>query len=403
MNGRISLKVLLPVVVLAIGGGIAYLIVHLHPRAERRDVEIPPPLVRVVQVSARDVPLNVYSQGTVAPRTESTLVAEVSGRIESVSPAFAAGGFFGREERLIRIDPRDYRLAVSRAEAEVARARVRLDLERAEADVARQEWADLGEGQPTALTLREPQLAEAEAELMAAEAALDKARLDLSRTVIRGPFDGRIRDKRVDVGQFVSPGTPLATAYATDRAEIRLPVPKHDLGFLEIDLGSAGRGADGPAVLLRGEIGGEVHTWPARIVRTDSAFDPRTRMLDLFAQVEDPFRRMPGAQGPSLPIGMFVEAEIGGHMAEDVVVLPRTALRDGGHVLIVDGESRLRFRPVTPLRILRDQLVLRDGVQEGELVCVSVLETVVDGMRVRTVKEGAREDPAMPPEVEEGA
>ncbi len=397
MTRRTVLRVVLPVAVLAIGFAGAFLIIRFRPRVERRAADVPPPIVRVGRAVRQDLALDVRSQGTVAPRTATTLVAEVSGRVEAVAAEFAAGGFFRRGEALVQIDPRDHRLAVSAAEAEVARARVMLDREIAEAEVARREWEELGRGEPAALALREPQLAEARAVLQAAEAALEKARLDLSRTTIRAPYDGRIRETTADVGRYVSPGTPVASIYATDLAEIRLPVPKHEIGFLDIDLGS-GDGTAGPEVLLRGAIGGRTHEWRGRIVRTDSAFDERTRMLDLFARVADPFRRAPGARGTPLPMGLFVEAEIRGRLAAGVVVLPRTALRDDGRVLIVDGEGRLRFRAVEPVRVARDRVVLRDGVEDGEIVCVSTLETVVDGMRVRTVLEG--EDPTLPPEVE---
>ncbi|MFQ5877543.1 MAG: efflux RND transporter periplasmic adaptor subunit [Acidobacteriota bacterium] len=383
-----SARIWLPIVVLALGAAAAAVIIIARPRVERREIEVPAPLVRVVRARERDVPLNVLSQGTVEPRTESVLVAQVGGRIEWVSPAFAEGSFFWRGEPLVRIDPRDYRLAVSRAEAQVAQARVRLEMERAEAAVARREWDELGEGEPTALTLRRPQLAEAEAALRAAEAALEQARLDLERTRVRAPYAGRVRDRRADIGQFVSPGTPLAVIYATDYAEIRLPVSRHDLAFLEIDLGASGRRRPGPPVLLRGEIGGAVHTWTARVVRTDSAFDPKTRMLDLFARVEDPFRRRADFAGPPLPKGLFLQAEIGGRVARGVFVLPRAALRGDGRVLVVDDESRLRLRAVELLRVAREEAIVRRGLEEGEMVCVSPLETVVDGMRVRTVLEG---------------
>jgi RND family efflux transporter MFP subunit len=382
-------KLYLPIVALLMGIVLAVAILKARPEVERREAEVLPPLVRVVETVPQDLTLTVLSQGTITPSIESSLVAQVAGRIEWVSPTFAEGGFFQRGEKLVQIEDRDYLLAVSQAEAQVARARVQLEREQAEADLARDEWQELGDGDATPLTLREPQLAEARAGLKAAEAGLEKARLDLARTSIRSLFDGRVRDTRVDLGQFVTPGTPLASVYGTGAAELRLPVPKQQLAYLGLDLGYDSRVANpaGPRVLLRAEIGGAAQTWQGVIVRSGSEFDPKTRMLPLIARIEDPFQRRSGAEGATLPMGLFVEAEISGIELEAVVALPRVALRGDNQVLVVDDESRLRFRGVDVLRLEGERLILRSGVEAGELVCVSPLEAVVDGMRVRTVMQ----------------
>jgi RND family efflux transporter MFP subunit len=405
-------RILLPLAVLAAGAVIAFLLVRLRPEVERREAPIQPPLVRVVTARPTDHRLDVASQGTVAPRTESSLVAQVAGRIVEVAPSFAAGGFFRRGETLIVIDPRDYRLALAEARAAKAQAETRLATAEAEAEVARREWRELGRGEPTALAAREPQLAEARAAVAAAEAGVERAELELARTGVEAPYTGRVREKQADVGQYVAPGTPLAAIYATDYAEVRLPVLQNEFGFLEIDLGAPGidgaggltPGAEaaGPLARLTGSIGGAAHVWPARIVRTAGTIDPRTRMLDLFARVDDPFRRDRGGRdgggtGAPLPMGLFVEATIAGRTAEGVFVLPRAALRDGGRVLVVDGDDRLRFRDVAVLRTEGDRAVISDGLAPGERVCVSPLATVTDGMKVRTVpaEEAAPGDAAV--------
>lgn len=382
-------KLYLPILVLLLGIVLAVAILKARPEVERRKAEVLPPLVRVVETAPQDLKLVVLSQGTVTPSIESSLVAQVAGRIEWVSPAFAEGGFFQRGERLVQIEDRDYLLAASQAEAQVAQAQVQLEREQAEADLARDEWQELGEGDAPPLTLREPQLAGARAALKAAEASLEKARLDLARTSIRALFDGRVRNTLVDLGQFVTPGTPLASIYGTEAAELRLPVPKEQLAYLGLDLGfDSGIGNhSGPAVLLRAEFGGVTRTWQGVIVRGGSEFDPKTRMLPLIARIEDPFQRQRDSEASPLPMGLFVEAEISGIELEAVVVLPRVALRRDNQVLVVDDESRLRFRPVEVLRQEGERLILRSGVEAGDLVCVSPLEAVVDGMRVRTLMQ----------------
>ena len=382
-------KIFLPIAVLLIGVGLAMAIVKARPSVDRQEAAALPPLVRVMEAQAQDLVLVVRSQGTVRPLVESTAVAQVAGRIDWVSPSFAEGGFFSKGDKLVQIDRRDYELAVSQAEAQVAQAQVRLQLEEAEAALAREEWLELGSGDGSPLALREPQLAEARAAIQAAEATLEKARLDLERTSIRAQFDGRIRSKLVDLGQFINRGTPVANVHSTDVAEIRLPVGKDELTFVGLDPSPRLHGADdrGPEVVLRAQIGRSDFAWRGVIVRTGSEFDANTRMLPLFARVEDPLRRQPGAAGVPLPMGLFVEAEIGGIGLENVFVLPRSAVREGSQVLLVDEESRLRIRDVEIVRAERDRVLIQSGLAADDLVCVSQIETVVEGMQVRTLLE----------------
>jgi len=385
------LKVVLPVVVVAIGAAGLLAMIWSRPEPEKRAAETLDPLVRVHRVALRDVELTVRSQGTVTPRTESALIPEVAGRIIEVSPSFAPGGFFEAGELLLRIDPHDYREAVVQAESAVAQAELRLALEAAESRVAREEWTELGQGPATPLTLREPQLAEAEAALRAARAAAEQARRNLDRTEIRAPYAGRVRDKLVDLGQFVNRGASLATIYAVDYAEVRLPLPDADLAFVDLPLGYRGEGdgTPGAEVVLRADFAGSRYAWRGRIVRTEGVIDPKSRYVTAVARVTNPYGRGDDPDQPPLAAGMFVEAEILGRTVPGVAVLPRAALVDGNRVLVVDGEQRLRFRDVQVLRTTRDEAVITSGLDQGERVCLSTLAAVTDGMRVRVAESGA--------------
>ena len=379
-----KLKILLPLLIVVVGVAAAAVIVKARPSVERQVDAVPPPLVRAMTVTFEDVDLDVASQGTVEPVTESTLVAQVAGQVTYVAPELADGGFFSRGRRLLSIDARDYELRVDQAEARVAQARVALEREQAEADLARQEWSELGTGEPSSLTAREPQLAEVRAGARAAEAALEQARLDLTRTEIRAPFDGRVSRKLVDFGQFVGAGTPVAEVFSTDHAEIRLPVEEADLAFLDVDLGATPAAGAGPSVKLTASGDRSDQVWEARIVRSGSRFDQRTRMLDLFARVDDPLARR--GDCPPLPMGLFLSAEISGRTASDVVVVPRAAIRTQSRVLVVEDE-RLHYRDVEVLRLDGDRAILSGGLAPGEQVCLSTLEAVVDGMAVRVELE----------------
>ncbi len=393
---KLALKIGLPVLVLALGAYVALLIIRAKPEPEQRPPEISLPLVHVMEVKPESRRLIVHAEGTVAPRTASQLTSEVSGRVVWVSPALVAGGFFNDGEVLLRIDSRVYELAVVRARAAVAQARLKLATEEQEAALARQEWENLGSGPPTSLVLREPQINEAKASLAAAEAALEHAEYDLERTRVKAPYDGRVWSETVDVGQFIAPGAALARLYGVDFAEVRLPIPDDELAYLHLPLAYRGqtRPAGGPTVVLNAEFAGQRHQWSGRISRTEGEIDPRTRMVHAVAEVKDPYGRGSDRSRPPLAVGMFVEAEIRGKWVRDVVVLPRSVLR-GDQVLVVDEADRLYYRAVEVLRAERDQVLIASGLSEGERVCVSVVQTPVNGMRVEVVDDSvADQDPA---------
>ena len=384
------LKVLLPI--LALGAGVLGMValIKARPTVATRPPEVPPPLVRVFTARTEDLRLTVPSQGTVAPRTESQLVAEVAGRGTAVSPSLASGGFFETGDLLLTIDPTDYELAVVRARAQVAQAEVRLAREEEEATVARREWGDLGQGAPTALVLREPQLAEARAGLEAARAARAQAERDLARTRVHAPYAGRVRDKRADVGQYLNRGTVVATIYAVDYAEVRLPLPDEQLAHLDLPLSYRGTAETpaGPAVTLRARFAGREQAWEGRVVRTEGEIDPRSRMVHVVARVRDPYGKGAAPDRAPLAAGLFVQAELQGRLARNVVRLPRVALRGVDRVLVVDREDRLRFRTVGVLRSDPETVIIETGLRSGERVCLSPLEAVTDGMRVRAVAAG---------------
>ncbi len=394
-------KILAPFLVVVVGFAGAVALVRSKTPVETTRPEATRPLVQVVVVRIGDVPLTVSAQGTVIPRTEAALAAQVAAEVVAVSPHFEAGGFFKRDEVLVRLDRRDYELALERAAARVAQAELGLAKQQAEARVAAEEWRQLGDGEPDPLVLREPQLAEARAALKAAEAERGMAQLALDRTLIRAPFDGRVRDKTADVGQYLTPGQEVATVHAIDYAEVRLPVPDRQLAFLDLPLryhdGTSGDG--GPAAMLSADFTGRRHRWPGRVVRAEGELDQRSRMLHLVVRVEDPYgRRQPGR--PPLAVGLFVDAEIIGRTVTGTL-LPRAALRSGDRVLVVDdgdGAIRLRWREVDVVRVEQESVVIGGGLQAGERVCVSPLDIVVEGMEVRAldVEAPAVDDAASP-------
>jgi RND family efflux transporter MFP subunit len=271
-----------------------------------------------------------------------------------------------------------------RAAAEVAAARLRLAQEQAEANVARAEWEELGEGPPPDLTARVPHLENARASVAAAEANQVRAQHDLERTEIKAPYAGRVREKSVDVGQFVSPGNQLGAIYAIDYAEIRLPLPDKDLAYLSnMPLVYRGqRRTPGPEVVLRADFAGRSHQWTGRLVRTEGEIDAASRMVHAVAQVRDPYGRSDDPNRPPLAVGMYVTAEILGDVAEQVAIIPRSALRGDDRVWVLDADNRLRIHTVEVLRLQSGDAVIGSGLTSGERVILSTLDFVTDGMSV---------------------
>ena len=382
------LKVLLPLAVLAVAGFIALTMIRNRPEVETQPLRIEPPGVRVHVVALEDVHLSVTSQGTVRPKTETQLVPEISGRVTSVAPSFAEGGFFEAGDVLVTIDPFDYQQAVISARSQLARSRLQLAQEEAEAEVARREWQELGRGDPRELTLREPQLDDARAAVAAAEANLMRAQRDLERAEITAPYAGRVWRKNVDVGQFVTVGNAVATVYAVDVAEIRLPLPDDELAYLDLSLSFRGiRNRPGPRVTVRTTFAGATYAWNGRVVRTESEIDPVSRMVHVVAEVRDPYASGADPRRPPLAVGMYVEAEIEGREFGQIAVLPRAAVRGQAQVLIIDADNRVRFRDIEVLRSTVESVLVSGGLAQGERVVVSTMDSPTEGMLVQVTNE----------------
>ena len=379
-------KFVLPFVVVFVALLGAAALLATAPRVATTTPDRILPTVRVIRAEPGVVRLRVRSQGTVAPRTESELIPEVSGPVVWISPALVSGGFFEQAEPLLRIDRLDYQSNVAKARAALARAEGEQD--HAVQNLARRERLSADDISSTS------QLDDARRSARVSEAMLDEARValeqaqrDLDRTEVRAPFSGRVRSEHVDLGQFVSRGSPVATLYATDFVEIRLPIPDRELAYLNLPSWRVGEpSTQGPEVSLRATFAGREHTWQGRVVRTEGEIDAKSRMVHVVARVENPYGiEEADSARPPLAIGLFVRAEIEGPLADGITIVPRSALRDDRLLMVVDADDRMRLRDVDVMRIDREEVLIRTRLGAGERVCVSPLEVVVEGMRVRTV------------------
>lgn len=374
-------RLILPLVIVALGIGLAAALLLTGPKLNSKPSEILAPLVRVMDIELQTVQLSALTHGTVTPRTESELIPEVSGRVIQVNPSLVSGGFFKAGEELLRIEPLDYALALEQAKAGLARAES--DLTNARKDAERQ--ADLVKRQLTSAAQLDDannRLRISEATLRQASAQLSRAERDLMRTRILAPFDGRVRTEKVDIGQFVNRGNPIATIYATDYAEVRLPIHDEELAFLNLPLGPVSS-ATGARVTLTARFAGAEHQWQGKVVRKEGELDPKTRMINVVAQIDQPYETF--GDRPPLAVGLFVDAEIHGKEVANIAIIPRAALRASNQVLIVDGSNQLRHRDVQILRQVNEQIYISAGLNVGEHLCISPLDNALEGMRVRTL------------------
>ncbi len=371
---------IIPLFVLLVGGALVLFLAN--GKAPPEATTQPPPVAEKVDIQTITVgesALTVHAQGTVQASQEIDLVSEVAGKVETVSPQFVSGGFFSAGEALLKIDADDYDIAKISADARVAEAAELLATTRGQALQAKREWRELGSKTANELFLRKPQLARAEAQLAAAKAEARKARLNLKRTAISAPFDGRVRSTHVNRGQYVSPGQAIARVYSTESAEVRLPLTDRQVGLLNLPLFNNTKRVDVP-VTLRGIFGGTQWAWPARIQRTEAVIDAQSRVVYAVAVVQEPYAQAKDSERPPLTIGQFVKADIEGKTLSNVAVIPRDALRAGNSVWLATSEDTLDIVPVEVVQVTPREATVSGLAAGRHSLITSSISLAVDKM-----------------------
>ena len=352
------------------------------PEAKKRAV--PETVVRVEVITAQpsDYPIVVNANGTVEAETRGDLVAQIRGEIVAVSKNFNTGGTFKKGDVFIQIDQRDYQADLSRALANLSQADAVYRQEQATSKQAKLDWQRLGNTQPAPdLVLRKPQLTAAKAQYDSSKAAADSAQLNLNRTTITAPYDGRIIDRKAVLGQYVSVGTPIAEVFATDGVEVRLPISQDEFSQLGLDSFTANSDAANPfTVSITSTVGNRSQQWDAEITRTDSTFDINTRQIDVVAEVKDPFGKASGQT--ALKIGQFVSARIQGRTIENVFVIPNKSIREGRYVYTV-RDGKLAKQSISILWQDDQNSLIGDGLNNGELVVTTSLNSTLAGANAK--------------------
>lgn len=375
------IKVGLPVIILISAVGLAIGLGAMRKPPAKVVEQRLPLLVNTIELAPQDLTYRIASQGTVSPKLETTLMSEVNGRIIRVAENFVAGGFFKKGDLLVQVEPADYLTAVKAAEAALAGAKAQLEEERARARVAETEWRSFTEGKAPALGLRQPQLASALANVQSKEAELERAQRDLARTEIRAPYDGMVRSRMANLGQFISRGSQLGMILGTEVAEVRLALTDTDFGFLPQQQAQVQQ----IPVILSATIAGQPLQWQANIVRTEGVLDERSRVIYAVAEIQDPYQRE--GTGVPLQFGRFVQAQISGIAATQVTKVPRHLLRPGNQLLVVDAEQQLQFRQVQLSRADADFAYIGNGFEAADRLVISPVTNPLAGTQVRLTEQ----------------
>jgi RND family efflux transporter MFP subunit len=378
------LKVALPLIILALGGFAMVALIGSRDAPQREQTAAADALVETMKARRSTHRVIIIATGTVQARSEAALAPQVSGRIVETSSDLLVGGLFEKGDLLFAIENADYRLAVQRAQAALTRTQLDLQTMQGQARVARREWERLGlDGDPDPLVLYEPQLESARADVKSAQAQLDQALLDLERTRISAPFNGRVARKEVDLGQYVNAGSTAVLFAGTDRAEVIIPLPIEDLARLSIPHPGAER--PGSEALVRLRLGTAVFEWSGRIARSLGEVDPQGRMARVVVDIIDPYnlKQTWPAENPSLEPGMFVTVELKGEYLDDVVPLPRKALRSNDSVWIASEQNTLKIRPVEVVHREEQIVYVRGDIEEGDRIILTPLPGAAAGMKLR--------------------
>ena len=395
------LRRLLPLAVLARGAAGMMVLVKTGKAPKRKPQVDKGLLVRVMEVKRSTRQVEVVGNGEVRPRREVSVVPQVAGKVEWVNPRFIAGGSLRAGEVMFKVEQADYRVGTERALAAVARAEQALALEKSSARVAKQEWERLGStvgsGKPSPLVLREPQLKAAQAALASAKADLKLARLNLSRTVLRAPFNCRVRQEAVDRGQYVAPGRAVGQVFGTDRAEVVVPLAVPEMQWLNVPRSGASDAAIDAPVKLSLTTGSETFSWQGKLIRTMGEIDPAGRMSRVVVAVDDPYGfNLPADDPrPELEMRSFVRAAIQGKVLNNVAAIPAEALRLGSVVWLADKEDKLDVRKVKVARLTDDEALVTAGLSDGDRVVLTSISGAVTGMKLRV-----RDDKSAPGELQ---
>ena len=377
------LKRLAPILIIAVAFAIFATLQANKPMPEKKEAQ-----ARVLQVYTTPAALestffDVYAQGEVKARTAINLAAQVGGRVEWVSNQFIPGGFVRAGEPILRLEAIDYQLALNQAEASLANATVLLEKAEADADVARKQL--VGVKNPSPLALKIPQVKEAKAALKAAQASVERARLNLERTTVSLPYNARVTSADVQVGQVIAAGQALAAVFSTDEVMVRLALRQDALGSLGLPIGFVAKPNQEPTVTFSTEIASTHHQWKGKLTHIEANIDQATRMVHAITTLDSPYEASNTSAGMPMAVGLYVDAHIKGRQVDQIVAIPRSALRPGNRVFIIENDT-LQVADVTVAHANDSKAYISNGLSAGAQIITSPIRNPIAGMAITSIK-----------------
>jgi RND family efflux transporter MFP subunit len=374
------------IIILGISAGVSFYMINNKPTPVRRK---PPPTeltVRVQKLNPASHQIFIPVMGTVIPAVQIDLRARAAGEVIWTNPEFVEGGIIPKRDVILKIDPKDYELALIREKAGLETAVYEYKIEQGRQEIAQIEWELLGLKEDAAqldqeLALRQPHLREKEVKLEAAKARVERSQLDLDRTVIRAPFNAIVRSVEVDMGGQASTQTTLATLVGTDTYRIQAAIPVDQLRWIRTPNSPGDEGSEvvihtGTGVVRRGKV-----------QKLLSDLEPSGRLARVLINVKDPLDlgRSRGERRPLL-LGELVRLKIEGRTLQNVFVIPRDALRDGDKIWSVDDQSRLKILEVDVIWQDLENVLVKE-LDAGLNLVVSDIPAPVVGMKVKVTSD----------------
>ncbi|WML91079.1 efflux RND transporter periplasmic adaptor subunit [Thiothrix lacustris] len=388
-------KIILPLLVIAIAIGLGKFIIATGPEADKQPQEIPATVVDAQTLKLQDYQVVLKASGIVRAHTQTNLVAEVSGKVLEISPNFQEGGYFNKSEALLKLDAANYTNAITIAEGDLAQKQLTLQEQQAQAKLAQQDWNLLDSSRnrtQSDLAARRPHIAAAQAAINAAEAKLQQEKLNLTRTRITAPYSGRVQEKHVDVGQYVSPGTVLGVIYATDALEVHLPLSLAQHALLNMPEAFRNKAVDNtrmPSVSFRPTTGNSQDEWQGQVVRSSAALDEKSRQITVIARIDNPYEARDDVSTP-LRIGQYVSAAIQGKLFNNVYVVPPSAVRQGKEILLLQ-DGKVLVQPIERVWGTETDIVIRSTVDlNGKRIITTPLPQATTGQVVQVAGEKSK-------------
>lgn len=407
---RKIVRFLLPPLVLLVGLAGFIALVKMRPVARKVTRPTAGMLVQAIDVERAARAVEVRGYGAVMAAQAIDVQPQVGGQVVELNPKLVAGGRLKAGEKLFRIEAADYEAVAAERRAQVERAEQDMEIERGRQKVAAKEWKLLGkeadDDAARGRALRQPQLRSAEAALTSAKSALRKARLDVARTQIDVPFNALVINEDVDLGQVVRVGANVAKLVGTDEFWVQVAVPVGDLDWFEVP---------GARARVIHDVGGRRVERDGRVVRLLGDLDPVGRMARVIVAIEDPLSL--DSDAPPLLLGAYVEVIIQGRELQNVVEIPRLALRPGDKVWTVADRDFsgfdlatvdqvlaplgklpgtppsaltswrqaqvLAIHPVRVARRMRDVVLVSEGLNPGDQLITSRIGAPIAGAPIR--------------------